>query len=221
MLKKKFNILYFGRNNCNYSKQLAKFYKKKSKTFYLITNKINIKIKNLDLDFIFCFRSYYILKQQLINKAKIAAINFHPGPPNFRGIGCVNFALYKNSKKYGSTAHMINNNIDNGKIIDVKKFNIKDKDNVRTLLSKTHKLMYKQALYVSNALFKNPKKIGEMIKKNKFNWSKKITTRHDLNNFYRIRKNITKNQLKRIIRATYTKKFKPFVLIHNKKFILE
>ena len=81
--------------------------------------------------------------------------------------------------------------------------------------------MYKQALSISNTLFKNPKKIGEMIKKNKLNWSKKITTRQDLNNLYCIKKNITKKQLRRIIHATYTEKFKPFVMIHKRKFILE
>ena len=52
------------------------------------------------------------------------AINFHPGTPEYRGIGSVNFALYNNSKYYGSTAHLISKQIDYGKIIDIKKFRI-------------------------------------------------------------------------------------------------
>ena len=61
---------------------------------------------------------------ELLKKVNKAAINFHPGPPEYRGTGCVNYALYENSKFYGCTAHLINEKVDNGKIIDVKKFNI-------------------------------------------------------------------------------------------------
>ena len=53
------------------------------------------------------------------------AINFHPGPPNYRGIGCLNFALLSNEKYYGVTAHIINEKIDNGKILSFKKFRLK------------------------------------------------------------------------------------------------
>ena len=45
------------------------------------------------------------------------AINFHPGPPEFRGIGCANFALLKNSKYYGSTAHVMEAKVDSGPIL--------------------------------------------------------------------------------------------------------
>ena len=51
------------------------------------------------------------------------AINFHPGPPEYRGVGCVNYAFFDNVKSYGCTAHRINQKIDNGPIIDVKDLN--------------------------------------------------------------------------------------------------
>ena len=56
-----------------------------------------------------------IIKKNLINNCKIAAINFHPGPPEYRGIGCLNFALYNNEKFYGCTSHIMNEKIDDGK----------------------------------------------------------------------------------------------------------
>ena len=34
----------------------------------------------------------------LIKRCKIAAINFHPGPPQYRGIGCINYALFEKAK---------------------------------------------------------------------------------------------------------------------------
>ena len=93
--------------------------------------KLNEKIEKQKFDYIFCFRSFYILKKKDINKTKIAAINFHPGTPEYRGIGCINFAIYNNEKFYGSTAHLIDEKIDNGKILDVRKFQIRKKDNLK------------------------------------------------------------------------------------------
>ena len=125
-------VLFMGRNGCFYSNKIKKLLEENSKKFYCIeSNKIRKKIPKkylrLNYDYIFCFRSFYILKDNILNKVNKAAINFHPGPPEYRGIGCVNYALYENSKFYGCTAHLIDEKVDNGKIIDVKKFNIKKK----------------------------------------------------------------------------------------------
>ena len=45
-------------------------------------------------------------------------LNFHPSTPDYRGMGCINFALLT-TKNYGSTAHLIDEKIDHGKIINV------------------------------------------------------------------------------------------------------
>ena len=52
----------------------------------------------------------------------------------------------------------------------------------------------------------------------KIKWSKKINKLKNLNNFYEIDINSTKKQLKKKLKATNTKKFKPFIKLHNKKF---
>ena len=98
------SVLYFGRKDCLYSSKIKELLKKSSKKFYYIESdfknkKISKKIiNNLSIDYIFCFRSFYILKEDLIKKTRVAAINFHPGPPEYRGTGCINYALYDNSK---------------------------------------------------------------------------------------------------------------------------
>ena len=124
-----------GRSRCSYSKKIKNFLKNKSKKFYYFESKkfgekINKKYLKLNYDYIFCFRSFYILKNNILKKVNNAAINFHPGPPEYRGTGCVNYALYKNSKFYGCTALLINEKVDNGKIIDIKKFSISKKNSV-------------------------------------------------------------------------------------------
>ena len=91
-----------------------------------------------------------------LKKVKKAAINFHPGPPEYPATGCVNYAVYENSKFYGCTAHLINEKVDNGKIIDVKKFSINRKDNILKILNKTYKVMSSQAISLINQIKINP-----------------------------------------------------------------
>ena len=68
------SVLYFGRKNCPYSNKVKNLLKKKSKKFYYIKSNFfgekidKKKIKNLTFDYIFCFRSFYILKKNLIEK---------------------------------------------------------------------------------------------------------------------------------------------------------
>ena len=91
----KLKILAFLRYDCNYSKLLRDFLKNSNNDITIIWSKkrketmpsISYKWSG---DYIFCFRSHFILPKSIIEKAKFA-INFHPGPPNYRGSGCVNY----------------------------------------------------------------------------------------------------------------------------------
>ena len=133
-------VLFFGRYKEKYSQKifllLKKYFRKVdviwSKTY---NEKITKKLKS-QYDYIFTFRSYLILKNNTIKKAKIAAINFHPGPPKYRGVGCANYAIYEKSKFYGVTAHLIAPQIDSGKIIDITKFEISEKISLDMLVVK-------------------------------------------------------------------------------------
>lgn len=180
------------------------------------------KVKNFYFDFIFSYRSKYILSSSDIKKSKNPPINFHPGTPRYRGFGCVNYALYNNSKYYGVTTHIIDRKIDNGSIIGVKKFKISKKDNLSSLLKKTHKKLFFEAKKIINLLLDKPNIIKKLIKDNKkIKWSKIIKSKKDLDNFYKISKNINSNELNRVIKATVYKEFKPFVVFHSKNFYLE
>ena len=220
-------VLFMGRNDCSYSDRIKKLLKKSSKKFYYfessrIGEKINKKYLKLNYDYIFCFKSFYILKNNILKKVNNAAINFHPGPPEYRGTGCVNYALYENSKFYGCTAHLINEKVDNGKIIDVKKFNINKKNSISEVLAKTYETMFGLAISTIKNIKKNPDFVENQILKNKdMKWSNKIRKLKDLNNFYQINKNIKKNDFFKKIRATDTPKFKPYIKLYGKKFILE
>ena len=167
-----------------------------------------------------CFRSKIIINIKKINKECIP-INFHPGPPKYRGIGCVNFALLNNEKKYGATAHIMSNIIDYGQILDVKKFRISDNLNLEAVLDKTYKIQLKQFKKLINKLLDNNFNLKNIIKKNKnIKWSKKLFLKKDLLKLYNLSNNINKYKTKNLIRATLTKEYKPYFKIQNMLFKL-
>ena len=173
-------VLFFGRKNDPNVSKLLSYIKKKTKKINIVwSNSPGEKLKlnkffNEDYDYIFSFRSFYILKKKLIHKAKFAAINFHPSIPKYRGMGCLNFAMYNNEKFYGTTAHLIDSKIDHGKILNVKRFKLLKRYSVETLLEKTHHTMLKQAIEIINLLYKNKKNLHKLIEKSKNEkWSKK------------------------------------------------
>src|SRR5438309_8525630 len=47
------------------------------------------------------FVSPWIVPRALLSRARVA-LNFHPGPVEYPGIGCYNFALYEGATTYGA-----------------------------------------------------------------------------------------------------------------------
>lgn len=219
-------ILFLGRDKCNHTNNVFKYLKKRSKKVFFykskkLGEKISIKQSHLNCDYIFSFKNYFILKKKHIKAAKYGAINFHPATPKYRGLGPVNFSIYNQEKFFGCTAHMINEKIDNGKILDVKRFKVRKSDGVEIILNKTYKNLEKQAKKVINKLLiskKNLEKMKLLSKKEK--WSNKIIKRKGLESFYRIDLSMSYNKLNRKILATKYKNFKPYIVFKKKKFKL-
>lgn len=85
------------------------------------------KIDQLDQwrgDWIISFKADLILKPKHLSNASKGAINFHPAPPHYRGIGGYTYALYNEERNFGVTCHHMIEEIDAGKIIYVKRFPI-------------------------------------------------------------------------------------------------
>jgi methionyl-tRNA formyltransferase len=216
-----FTVLFFGKHNDYYSLNFLKILKKNFRKVIVIWHvKKRVKITK-KFDYIFCFRSHFILNKTIIAKAKIYAINFHPGPPKYRGIGCVNFALLNNEKIYGATVHLINEKIDNGKIIKVDKFKIFDNYNVTSLLKKTYITQLNQLKFIIRFMKLNNGNLDYLIDNNRFIWSKKLYTRKQLDKLYEINNRVSKKKFKNLIRATVTDIYKPFINFYNMKFFYE
>ncbi len=218
-------VLFFGRKNDTYSKIVESFLKKKFTNVKSVwinkqNKKKSFKKNFFKVDILISFRSYYIFKPREIGSIKKIAINFHPGPPKYRGYGCANYAIYNDDKKYGVTSHLINSKIDSGEILNVKYFKINKKISLNDLLKLTYVKQIVQIKNLINSLIKYDFNLSKYKKyfPNNEKWSKILGTKKKLDKFYIIDRNVNKKKLIKKIRSTYTFNYRPYINIFNKKF---
>ncbi len=126
-------------------------------------------------EWIVSYKSDLILSGNTLSKANKGAINIHPAPPKYRGIGGYKYAIKNRDKKYGVTSHFMDTKIDHGKIILVKYFPIHNIQDSKLLKEVT-------AQYCIGVL---QEIIGYMREHRSFpsskkKWSKKLFTYKDI-----------------------------------------
>ena len=128
------------------SKKLIKFLEFQKINFDCIDTSLKKKIKiTKNYDYLISFLNPVFINKSIRNKIKKKSYNFHPGPPEYPGFGCYNFALLDKTKFYGSTIHLIDNKLDSGEIVSVKKFKISYENiTLEKLISRTHKNLLNQ-----------------------------------------------------------------------------
>ena len=176
-------VLFLGRSKDIYSKKIFLELKKKYKnTIFVKSRKIGDKLPkkfNKNFDIIYSFRNYIILKKSFLRKIKKFAINFHPGPPKYRGTASVSMAIKNNDKFFGCVAHLISNKIDYGKILDVKKFKINKKDKLRDILEKVHRYSFLQCVEMIKKIHLYNNDLKKLKIKKKYTWSKNYYSTKD------------------------------------------
>lgn len=167
-------------------------------------------------DYLISFLSPWIIPKSILTKAKYA-INFHPSPPKYPGIGCYNFAIYDKQTEYGATCHHMATKVDTGSIIRVKFFPMSAQDTVYTLKNRTMDTMVK-LFYEIIDLIKN----NQPFPTSDLYWLRQPYRRKDLVELCRITKDMSKEEIALRIQATYFPGAKdlPFIDIDGKKFIL-
>ena len=221
-------VLFFGRANCEDSfKALNHLIRLGCRVTSIFSKghgeSFPEKILSWSGDYIFCFRSMFILPKSLINQARIAAINFHPGPPEYPGSGCLNFALYEESKLYGVTSHLMTEKVDDGSIIECRRFSIDQADTVNSLLERTHAKLLDLFFDVSTAVAMKGKSYLEYSINGSIHekWSGKKRKIKDLDALSIVDLNISEAELIKLIKATYTENFPPKVVLHGYEFFLK
>jgi methionyl-tRNA formyltransferase len=218
------NVLFLGRYNCEVSNSAMRYLQKHCNKLDVIWSKDMSEslpefVNNWEGDYIVSFMSFFILPKSLLNKAKKDAINFHPGPPKYRGRGAASFAIYNDDRIFGVTAHLIDELIDNGKIFAVLEFSIEEGDTVETIVYKSRKALYELFILVFDNILLDGNYIQRSINSCKHEWSGKLRSIKEIDSLRKIKLDITKNELDKIIKATAIGTTVPYIELYGHKFV--
>lgn len=168
---------------------------------------------NISGNYLISFLSPWYIPFSVIKRFDFA-INFHPGPPEYPGTGCYNFALYEDAKEFGATAHFMTEEIDAGGIIKVKRFPILKNDSVISLQKRT--LDYMLILFYE-VIFELKEK-GSLEVSDEI-WKRKAFKRKDLEELCKLDFSMSEEEISKRIRATYYPGMPgPYFELYGKKF---
>lgn len=167
-------------------------------------------------DLLISFISSWIIPGDLLNNARLAAINFHPGSPEYPGTGCTNFAIYNGEIEYGVTAHHMKQQVDTGNIIDVKRFPISASDSVYDVTQQCYRLI-EESFYEVMELILHDQPLPLSTEQ----WKRKPYTRKQLDALCEIRPDMPPDEIDRRIRATTYRHPWAFTRIGNYVFKLQ
>jgi len=149
------------------------------------------KILEKDYDILISYISPWIVPKSILERTKKWNINLHPGPPEYPGIGCFNFALYDSSKDYGATAHIMEPKVDTGKIICVKRFTMDEKETVESLSIKTYEAQLSLYKEMMGFIFDN-----NCLPNINDKWKRKTFKRSNLEELLTINVNMSDTEIK-------------------------
>ena len=148
-------------------------------------------------DLLISFIGSWIIPESLLEKASFAAINFHPGSPEYPGIGCTNFAIYNGEKEYGVTCHYMKAMVDTGNIIAVKRFPITEEDTVFSVTQQCYRLIETMFYELMDCILQ-----GKPFPASTEKWKRKPYTRKELNELCYISPDMPEEEMERRIKAT-------------------
>lgn len=219
-------VLFFGNKKCPYSIGAFDYLEKLGLDVTGVwSDKRGDKIPNYAFswkgDYIFSFQTYFIIPKNILERAKIS-INIHPAPPDYPGSGGPAWAIYDEAKKYGATAHLINEHIDNGKILKVKRFDVANNDTMQSLLHRA-KINATMLFYeIIEDIFISKKLIDNLLLESCDEvWKGSDRKIKEVNQMRYIDPTISKEELNKRIKSFHSEEYPLILEIHDKKFILD
>ena len=220
-------VLFFGMHNCKNSKKALDILDVSGCIVTPILGwkrdeTLPDKVFNWSGDYIFSYRCYWLIPRKVLAKAKFIAINFHPAPPSFPGSGSYCWAIYKSSKEYGVTVHMMNEEFDAGKILEVYRFPIFEGMKVTQLIERTYEFSldcFEKYINLINS--KSSDDILSLKKSvSKYKWLDKPKKLSDLNEMRLININMSNDEIEKRIRAFHFDDYPVCLDFHGYKFKL-
>jgi methionyl-tRNA formyltransferase len=170
-------------------------------------------IRKWEGDYIISYLSRWVVPEELLKRAKIAAINFHPASPEYPGIGCNNFALYEDAKEYGATCHHMAGKVDTGRIIKVRRFPVHPKDGVEEILKRTYENQMALFLEIAQIMAE-----GKELPTSAEAWTRPPFSRKQFEELFRITADMSQDEIARRVRAISYKHWQPYIDLGGFRF---
>ena len=165
-------------------------------------------------DLLLSYLAQWIIPKSSLEGAQIAALNWHPGTPEYPGIGCTNFAVYEGAKTFGMTCHHMNPKVDTGKIVDVRRFDVEADDDVFSMTQKCYELILESFQYVLEVALK-----GSDLPVSEEHWTRRPFKRVELDALCELKPSMDETEMRRRIKATKYDRHWAFIEINGIRFI--
>lgn len=163
-------------------------------------------------DVVISYLSRWILRESHLKNARLA-INFHPGPPEYPGYGCNNFAIYDDAREYGVTCHHMAPRVDTGRVIATRRFPVFPSDNAATLLFRSYDY---QLILFYDVIGRIARK--EPLPESAEHWTRPPFSRKELVALRKISLDMDSAEVARRVRATVIGPYKPELELHGHTF---
>lgn len=213
------SILFIGKNQDPFSLQAATYLTEKFPDANVVwsskSTPIPKELYSWKGEYLFSYLSQWIIPKPILDNVQHSAINWHPGSPDYPGIGCTNFAIYNEEKEFGITCHHMNPKVDTGKIIDVRYFPISENETVKSLTIKCYAHILASFLTILDHI-----ESGKDLPQSDLNWTRKPYTRKQLNALCELKLDMDEIEVARRIKATTFDRYWAYYKINGKKFLL-
>lgn len=174
-------------------------------------------------DYVISYLFPIVLPKKILDLAKEHAINFHPAPPRYPGIGGYNYAIWNGDKEYGVMVHEMVEQVDSGRIYNVKYFPYPLYGSVKDLKETSMVYMYNLFMETINDIVSDGR-IYQSVQDEDTKWYPVPHTRQELQEMCKInvRDTVQAKHIARKVRAFYFPNARdgPFFLINNKKYLV-
>jgi methionyl-tRNA formyltransferase len=217
---KDLSVLFLTKNDNDYAQRAADFVKRNFNQSHIFAGdrkqSLPAQVLNWKGDLMISFISSWVFPQQLLGNAGLAAINFHPGSPEYPGIGCTNFAIYNEEKEYGVTSHHMKAQVDSGSIIKVTRFPIREDDTVYSVTQHCYQLIEEMFYELMERILQ-----GKDLPVSDEQWKRRPYTRKQLDELCEIKPDMSEKEINKRIKATTYKTPWAFTRIAGRVFKLQ
>jgi methionyl-tRNA formyltransferase len=217
MSNNNFSLLFLGKSDDTDCARALEFCQKNFMRVAFCLGKwgdsLSDEIRRWEGDYIISYLSRWVVPEDLLRRAKKAAINFHPASPEYPGIGCNNFALYEDANEYGVTCHHMDTKVDTGRIIAVRRFPVYPEDNVASLLKRTYENQIAMFLEIAQLMAD-----GKDLPVSSEKWARPPYTRKQFKELFKITPDMSRAEIAHRVRAVSYGKYQPFVELQGYRF---